>query len=83
MHLIKDIINAIVKPLTEICYLSFSSGVFPNDMKIAKVDPLFESGDLKSFNNYRPVSLLSQFSKILEKLFCKSLVTLLKKKTIS
>ena len=38
-------------------------------MKVAKVLPLFKSGDKDSFNNYRPVSLLPQFSKILEKLF--------------
>ena len=38
-------------------------------MKTAKVIPLFKVGDKASFNNYRPVSLLSQFSKILEKLF--------------
>ena len=38
-------------------------------MKIAKVVPLFKSGDKSSFNNYRPISLLSQFSKILEKVF--------------
>ena len=38
-------------------------------MKTSKVIPLFKSGSKTSFSNYRPVSLLSQFSKILEKLF--------------
>ena len=38
-------------------------------MKIAKVIPLHKSGEKSSFNNYRPVSLFSQFSKVLEKLF--------------
>ena len=38
-------------------------------MKVAKVIPLYKSGDSHIFNNYRPISLLSQFSKILEKLF--------------
>ena len=38
-------------------------------MKIAKVIPLFKAGDQHKFINYRPVSLLSQFSKVLEKLF--------------
>ena len=37
--------------------------------KYSKIVPLFKSGDPKLFTNYRPVSLLSQFSKILEKLF--------------
>ena len=40
-------------------------------MKIAKIVPLFKSGDDCTFTNYRPVSLLPQFSKILEKLFDK------------
>ena len=38
-------------------------------MKIAKVISIFKSGDKKTFTYYRPVSLLPQFSKILEKRF--------------
>ena len=38
-------------------------------MKIAKVVPIFKAGDKSSFNNYRPISLLPQFSKTVEKLF--------------
>ena len=38
-------------------------------MKNAKVIPLTKSGNKSHFSNYRPISLLSQFSKILEKLF--------------
>ena len=38
-------------------------------MKIAKVVPIFKVGDKSSFNNYRPISLLPQFSKIVENLF--------------
>ena len=44
-------------------------GIFPDNMKVAKVVPLFKAGDRSVFSNYRPISLLSQFSKILEKLF--------------
>lgn len=42
-------------------------------MKTAKVIPLYKDRDRKQFTNYRPVSLLSQFSKILEKLFASRL----------
>ena len=48
-------------------------------MKVAKVIPLFKSGDDELFNNYRPVSLLPQFSKILEKVFKKRLDSFINK----
>ena len=38
-------------------------------LKIARVIPLFKSGNTKEFSNYRPISLLLQFSKILEKIY--------------
>ena len=68
MILIKEIFKFICKPFTDICNKSFINGVFPDKMKIAKVIPLFKSGDNDTFTNYRPVFLLSQFSKILEKI---------------
>ena len=69
MKFLKEVFQYILKPFTRICNLSFRDGIFPDKMKLAKVIPLFKSGDKGSFNNYRPVSLLSQFSKIIEKLF--------------
>ena len=44
-------------------------------MKTAKVIPIFKSGDRLNFFNYRPISLLPQFSKILEKIFNKRLMS--------
>lgn len=79
MFLVKKTISKIVKPLTHICNLSFQSGRFPNEMKIAKVIPIFKNDDKHSFTNYRPISLLPQFSKILEKLFNSRLESFLDK----
>ena len=46
-------------------------------MKIARIIPLFKSGDKQNVSNYRPISLLPQFSKILEKIFNKRLMNFL------
>ena len=69
MSLIKKVITQIIKPFSHICNVSFQTGVFPSKMKIAKVVPLFKSGEKNVFTNYRPISLLPQFSKIVEKLY--------------
>ena len=69
MYVLSKVTDQIVKPLVHIFNLSFSSGIFPSEMKTAKVIPVFKSGNRSDFSNYRPISLLLQFSKILEKLF--------------
>lgn len=69
MMIIKETINYVIKPFTYICNQSFSMGTFPSKMKIAKVVPIYKNGNKHFFNNYRPISLLPQFSKISEKLF--------------
>ena len=69
MWVLSRIAPQVVKPLVHIFNLSFSTGIFPSEMKIAKVIPLIKNGNKSDFSNYRPISLLSQFSKILEKIF--------------
>ena len=73
MAIVKNVISYEVKPFTFICNKSFSECVFPNQMKTAKIVPVFKTGDKSKFTNLGPVSLLPQFSKILEKLFCERL----------
>ena len=63
MSMVKTIITDIVKPLNHTCNVSFQTGVFPIQMKIAKVIPVFKAGDKCVFTNYRPISLLPQFLK--------------------
>ena len=69
MWVLSRIAPQVVKPLVHIFNISFSTGIFPSEMKIAKVIPLFKNGNKSDFSNYRPISLLSQFSKISEKIF--------------
>ena len=74
MKTFKHILKQIVKPLTHTFNRSLICGSFPNYMKLAKIIPvLFKSGDRFQFSNFRPISLLSQFSKILENIFNKRL----------
>ena len=68
MNLVKDIIDTVSEPMRHICNISISQGIFPEEMKTAKVVPLFKANDIKEYGNYRPVSILPQFSKILEKI---------------
>jgi hypothetical protein len=58
----------IISPLTYICNISLSSGVFPERLKHALIKPVYKKGDKLLTTNYRPISLLTSFSKIFEKL---------------
>ena len=57
----------ILSPLTHICNKSLSSGIFPDRLKYSEIKPLFKKGDKLNISNYRPISVLSSFSKVLEK----------------
>ena len=57
----------IFRPLTHIINLSLKHGIFPDNLKIAKVIPIFKQGSRSSCNNYRPISVLSALSKIFER----------------
>jgi len=55
-------------PLISIINRILLSGIFPDRLKYSEVKPLFKSGNASDLVNYRPVSLLTSFSKIIEKL---------------
>ena len=59
--------SLISKPLSYIYNKSIQTGVFPDHLKYGIVTPLYKSGDRSSMSNYRPVSLLLVFSKVLER----------------
>ena len=48
--------------------MSFAQGIFPDELKLARVVPIYKSGDKKEVSNYRPISVLSFYSKIFEKI---------------
>jgi hypothetical protein len=64
--LVKQCIHLIKGPLTLIYNLSLNSGIFPDLWKTAKVKPLHKKGDKYNMHNYRPISIIPVFAKILE-----------------
>ena len=71
--ILKEIASTVKTPLTNIINTSIKTGSVPDLWKVAKVIPLHKGGDETSFNNYRPISLLSVYSKVLEKTVHKQL----------
>ena len=69
-------------PLTELINLSFNQGKFPAVLKIASVTPTFKKADKLDVNNYRSISLISNISKIIEKLIHKRLNSFLEHNNI-
>ena len=68
--LIRFIKDEIADPLTKTINQSISTGIFPTNMKIAKVIPLFKKHDPSLLSNYRPISLLPALSRVFEKILC-------------
>ena len=65
--ILKQTLSLIVKPLVHTVNLSLNQGYFPNPLKIARVIPIYKSGDPMVMKNYRPVSVLNVLSKVFEK----------------
>lgn len=65
---LKDAAPIISKPLTHIINLSIEAGEVPNDMKNARVVPIYKKNSKTEAGNYRPVSILSVVSKIFERI---------------
>ena len=68
VKLLKLLDDSISSDLSILINESFAIGIFPDKLKIAKVIPIFKKGVRTKTSNYRPISLLSTFSKIFEKL---------------
>ena len=68
VNIIKQVYDLIEPILLYVFDLSINEGNFPNSLKIAKVTPVYKCGDSCEVSNYRPISVLSCFSKILERI---------------
>ena len=64
--ILKQCIDCFDKPLTHIINRSFIEGIFLKELKLVRVVPIYKAGDSTTINNYRPISILTCFSKIFE-----------------
>ena len=69
-------------PLRKIFNKSIEIGRYPDGMKLAKVVPIFKKGPMYISDNYRPISLLSIFNKIFEKILHRNLMKFLERHNI-
>ena len=68
--------SSIIAPvLSELLNISIKSGSYPPKLKIAKITPIFKSDDESDANNYRLISLLSNFNRIFEKIMYKRMTS--------
>lgn len=64
---IKAVVDLIAIPLTHAINISVETGTFPEKLKCAVIKPIYKNGNKNEITNYRPIALLSSFSKIYEK----------------
>jgi hypothetical protein len=74
-EMLKLIYKPLLNVLTTIINQMLTSGIFPDKLKIAKVIPIYKSGEKTNCENYRPISLLPAISKVFEKVIFKQLYT--------
>ena len=82
VSILKLLKGALSEPLQIIFNASFLTGTIPEWFKLARVIPVFKKGSQVSLNNYRPMSLLSIFNKLLEKLVFNRLSNYLEKRQL-
>ena len=81
-NLLKDVPNKLSKPMAFIINKTLSSGIVPDLWKISKVTPLYKSDSKSDFSNYRPISVWSCLSKVLEQVDHRQLSNYLEKQPI-
>ena len=75
LAILKDAAHAFSYPLTHLINLSVSTGLVPTEWKVAKITPIHKGGSTGDNNNFRPISVLTACSKILERAVHKQLIS--------
>ncbi len=71
--LLKTVKDALIRPITIIINQMLNIGIFPDNLKLAKIIPVYKKDDQSIFGNYRPISLLTTISEVFEKVIFKQL----------
>ena len=80
--LVKKCVDSFIEPLTYLVNSSISEGIFPSELKLARVVPIFKSGDPSLITNYRPISVLNFFSKVFEKVMYNHIISFMNKNDV-
>lgn len=67
VHILKICVDLILTPICHVINASFTSGKYPEQLKIAEIIPLYKKGNRQDLGNYRAISLQSSFSKLFER----------------
>ena len=81
-NVIIKVYDEISYPLFMIFYSSFNEGIFLEQLKVAKVSPFFKVGNIEEIGNYRPRSVLPNFSKNIKEQCITGLINISKKMTL-
>ena len=77
---LKRVSDSMAYPLAWVANLSLQQGIFPRELKTAVITLLYKAKDHMMFDNYRPISLISVFATILERLMYNRLLGFVTKK---
>ena len=78
--ILKNSINAYLSEITILINNCIKEGVFPDDLKLADITPIFKKEDGLNKENNRPVDILPHLSKVFERILCKQIDSFMKKK---
>lgn len=81
-NLVKEVLPFIAQPLTKSINQCLENGIFPETLKLAKTVPIHKKGDPSDANNYRPISIVPIFSKIIETVMNTQLIAYLEQNSI-
>ena len=77
-NVIKKCFGELCEPIKYLFNVSFVKGIFPDDLKIAEVTPIYKADNSSNISNYRSISVLPCFYKMLERIMYNRLQKYLK-----